>query len=230
MTTRGELVAYVRSQLNEPIAAAWSDTELVRWLNEANRDVARTTHFYKSSDTITTVAGTAEYTLDADILTVEMAWYDDDSGRQLPLTPRHWESMDQVWGQRQDLEGNYPSYFTTWGVTPTMKIRFWPVPSTSSDTVNMLTSVIPDDLPATNDGTVEVPGHFWDLLADYAEFKALRKDRDPRWQEAQAEYMRKLDALVVNQDALTVNREVVADYRAGYVPRWLSDFGDGGYW
>lgn len=229
MTTRGELIAYVRSQLNEPVAAAWSDTELVRWLNEANRDVARSTHFYKSTDTITVTSGVAEYTLDSNILTVEQAYYDDDSDRQFPLTPRHWESMDQVWGTRQDLEGNYPAYFTTWGVTPTMKIRLYPVPTSSTHVVRLLTSIVPADLPTSNSDTVEIPGHFWDLLADYAEFKALRKDRNPVWQEAQAEYMRKLDQLIVNQDALTVNREVVPDFRAGYVPRWLADFDDYSY-
>jgi hypothetical protein len=44
---------------------------------------------------------------------------------------------------------------------------------------------------------IEVPDGFDDLVADYAEMRALRNDADPRWQDARSIYEDKLNALIV---------------------------------
>lgn len=225
MPTIIDLVTEVRDMLDEPAAAQWSDSQIRKWLNEANRDLARITRHYKSTDTVTMVSGQAEYTMDANIIAIEQAWYDDGS-RQLPLTARHYENMDQVWGDRRDYEGAYPSFYTTWGYSPQLKLRLYPVPTSSVHTVSLLTCIIPSAMPLTgSDGTdVDVPGAWYDCLSEYCTFKALQRDRDPRWQEFRQLYLEKRDDMLTRSDYENANREVIADPNVGYLPRWLVEF------
>lgn len=225
MPTIAELVSEVRDLLDEPSAAQWTDPQLRKWLNEANRDLARFTRHYKSNDTVPTVSGQAEYTMDANIIAVEQAWYDDGS-RQLPLAGRHYENMDQVWGDRQGYTGAFPAYYATWGYSPNLKLRLYPVPSSSLHNIKLLTVIYPTAMPLTGSGstTVDVPGAWYDALADYCAFRALQRDREPRWQEYRQLYLEKRDDMLTLGDYDNVNREVVADPNVGYLPRWLVEF------
>lgn len=225
MPTLLELETEVRNLLDEPTAAQWTQSALRTWLNEANRDIARVTRHYKSTDTVTMVSGTAEYTMDANIIAIEQAWYDDGS-RQLPLAPRHYENMDHVWGDQQNYQGAFPAFYTTWGYSPQLKLRLYPVPTSNTHTVKLLTVIYPTAMPLTgSDGTaVDVPGAWYDALADYCMFRALQRDRDPRWQEYRQLYLEKRDDMLMLSDYDNVNREVVADPNVGYLPRWLVEF------
>ena len=128
----------------------------------------------------------------------------------MPLIARHYEQMDQIWGERQDNAGAYPNWFTTRGYAPSLKLRLYPVPSNSTHNARLLTAIIPTDMPLSGSDTtaVDVPPAWVDLIADYAEMKALRRDRDPHWQEAFASYGAKLDALINSNDYLAINQIV----------------------
>lgn len=195
-------------------------------MNEGLRDLARSTGHYKSTATVTLTAGVAEYTLASNILTVEHVYYNDGTRKQ-PLVARHYEQMDQIWGDRQDDQGGYPLWFTIWGYSPNLKLRLYPVPSTTSHTAVLVTAIIPTDMPLSgSDSTsVDVPPAWVDLIADYAEMKALRRDRQPQWQEALQAYTGKRDSMIHRNDYLAINREIVPDPSNAYMPRWLVDDG-----
>lgn len=196
---------------------------LRRAMSEGLRDLARTTGHYKSNAAVTLTAGVAEYTLASNIITVEFCYYDDGT-RKVPLTARHYEQMDRIWGERQDDQGAWPEWFTVWGTPPSLKLRLYPVPSVTSHIARLLTTIIPDDLPTSgsNSTSVDIDPAWVDLIVDYAEMKALRRDRDPRWQEALQAYSGKRDSMIHRMDHLAINREIVID-ADGYFPRWLVD-------
>lgn len=224
MPTLLELETEVRNLLDEPLAAQWTQPMLRTWLNEGNRDLARFTRHYKATDSFTCVSGTAEYTMDANIIAIEHAYYYDGS-QHIPLQPRQYENMDNIWGWRQ-AQQNRPQFYTTWGYSPNLKLRLFPVPTSSTDTVNLLTAIYPAQMPLSgSDATaVDVPLAWYDALADYCEYKALRRDRSPAAQEAFMIYTAKRGEMVDMGDYLAVNREVVADPVVGYLPRWLTEF------
>lgn len=217
MPTITELVTEVRNMLDDQTIM---ESMLRQWLNEGNRDIARVTRHYKATDTVATVAGTHSYTLDAGVIAVEQAWYDDTS-RQIPLTPRHIEQMDSIWGQQQDYEGAYPAYFMTIGYAP-VTLRLYPVPSAVA-TIRLITAILPAAMPLTGSAEtdVDVPPAWYDTLADYCTFKALQRDRDDRWQQFRQLYIEKRDDMLTLGDYDVVNREVIADPMSGYLPRWL---------
>jgi len=225
-TTLAELEDRVRAILDEATAAQWSSENLRRWFNDGLRDIARTTRHYKSTAQINLVAGVAEYTCAENILTIEMCWFYDGTSKR-PLVPEHFEQMDQIWGSHQDRAGR-PTHFSTWGNSPTLKLRLWPVPLETNGvggvTAKALlnTAVLPAEMPLTGNPTttVDVPAGWVDLLVDYCEYLALRRDRDPRSGEAFQVYQAKRNDLIHSNDYLSVNRGIVLDPYAGPVPMW----------
>jgi hypothetical protein len=226
--TVNNIVTAVRDRLDEATAGQWTNTQIKRWLNEALRDLARKTKHIKSTTTFTTTAGVAEYTAATNIIEIEHAYYAPGDGRQIPLIPRAWDGMNNIWGQQQNQSGGDPMMWTTWGVPPALKVRLYPVPSESSKTVTLYvtrlaTAVTEDESSDTT--TVDFPEAWVDLTKDFIEYCALRKDRDPRWQEAFQFYAQRVDDLIVNSDYMNAPMEMIADplVAGGVVPRWLAD-------
>lgn len=231
--TVNNIIDASRSRLDETNAAQWTNTELKRWLNEGARDLARRTRHLRDTDTFTTTAGTAEYTIPADVLEIEQVYYAPGDGRQIPLVPRAFEGMNAVWGQNQ-ATGGQPAMYTLWGTPPNLKIRLFPVPDTSSKTVTTYVVRLPASITendASDTTALEWPLAWVDLLKDYVEYCALRKDRDPTWQEAYSLYNQRVDDMIVNSEYMNVPREVIADpmVAGGVVPRWIADPSWGGW-
>lgn len=227
MATATIILAEVRDMLDEATAAQWTDVQLRKWINEGNRDLARSTRHIKESVTIETTAGTGSYAAPVTTLSIEHAWYHDVPGeRHIPLSPQHMENLDPIRGYNWEREGT-PMFFSTQGFAPSLTVLIHPVPQVSDDELILYVARLPAALATdgTDDSdTIEIPDAWYDALADYCEFKALRRDRDPRWQEAFQMYTAKRDALQNNPDYLPVNRNMIVDPVAGYLPQWLVEF------
>lgn len=227
MPTVTELIAEIRAMLDEPNEAQWTQTNLRTWINEGNRDLARATRHLKATETIPTVAGTGTYNTSDSVIAIEHAYYEDVAGvRRIPLIPKHFENMDSVRGYNWDREGT-PQYFTTLGFNPSLQVSVFPVPTVEDDNLILMIAKLPAAIDLTGAGDasqVETAAIWYDALSDYCEFKGLRKDRDPRWQEAYELYKEKRDGLINNPDYLAVNRELIPDPIAGYQPEWLVSF------
>lgn len=223
MPTVAELIEDVRDMLDEEVEGQWKDRQLKKWLNEANRDIARTTHHYKSTDTLTVTADVAEYTMPDYFIAIEQAYYDDLAGMVRPLQAKYYEQMDAVWGSRQGWSGAWPEYFTTWGHAPMLKLRLHPVPSTTGHKVKLLVAILPEDLGADDD-QVEVPPAWYDALADYCAWKAFLKDQNPMAEQYRQSYVGKRDQMLHNNEYLAVARQMVPDPASdyGYVAPWLA--------
>ena len=107
-------------------------------------------------------------------------------------------------------------------------VKLFPAPSTSATlslVVSRLAAAIA--IPWNPSTVVETPTAWYDALVDYVEAKALRRDRDPRWQEARQLYVEKRDNLINNPDYLAVNREMLPSPRGGgYMDAWLVEYED----
>lgn len=231
--TVNQMIDGIRSRLDEPAAAQWSNVELKRWINEGLRDLGRRTKHFRDTRTFTTVAGQAAYTLAGEILEVELVYFGTSDGRQIPLVARAFEGMNNVWGQHQGT-GGQPAMYTMWGVPPNLRMHLYPVPDQSSRVVTMYVVRLPNgilEIEGPDGSPMDVPPAWVDLLKDYAEFCALRKDRKPYWQESFQLYNQRVDDLIVNSDYMDNPREMIADplVAGGVVPRWIADPGWGMY-
>lgn len=214
-----DIISRVRSRLDETTARFWSDPELLAWLNEALRDAGRYTKHIRDRKEIEVTANMSEYTVPDDVIEIEHVYFLPGDGRQVPMTGQSYDNMDQVWGSWQNLRVGEPRAFALWGTPPSLKIKVYPTP-VSAGRISMLVVRMPAELTTTS-GTVDFPPAWDDVLEDYIEMAALRKARDPRWQEAFQMYTQKRDMLDVNADYGNDPETFVFDGYAGILPRWL---------
>lgn len=226
--TVNQVVASVRSRLDEVTTATWTDTEIKRWTNEALRDLARRTKHLRDTTTVTTTAGQAEYTVPANVIEIDLVYYAPGDGRQIPLMHQAFQGMNALWGQNMDRSGGDPQVWTQWGTPPLLKLRLYPTPPASSKTVTLYVVRLPASITeddASNTTALDFPLAWVDLVKDYAEYCALRKDRDQRWKESFDLYNSRVDDMLQVSDYTNQPMEMIADpmVSAGVVPRWLAD-------
>lgn len=222
MTTANELITRVRSRLDETTPAFWTDANLIVWLNEGLRDAGRYTRHIRDTKTINVTAGVSEYTVQADVIEIENAFYLPGDGRQISLTG---QSRDTVasWGSWQNIGGE-PAAFSLWGTPPLLKIKLYPTPEVSrTGGLSLLVTRLPA-VVTTGADVVDFPPGWEDVIEDYMEMAALRKARDQRWQEAFQMYTSKRDNLDVNGHYGNDPETFVYDGYAGVMPRWLVEF------
>ncbi len=223
MATLTSLLTDVRNKLDETTSGQWSDAELRTWINEAARDMSRRSETLQNSSNITVVADTQEYTLPTDTLRVyRVEWRPTSSSNVYPLEYRDFNSMDTVWWSSQTTSKGYPTFYTMWGYPPSLKVVLYPTPS-EAGVLKVFYYQHSTDLATdgTEDSsTVPVPAGYEDLCTTYCEMVALRKDRDPRWQESRALYMDSLTEMLDRTRRWTDQGDFIQVGQT-HVPGWL---------
>lgn len=225
--TPGDILTDVRNRLDEPTPAQWSDSQLLTWLNEGLRDAARHTRHLRDTRTISVVANALDIAVQTEVIEVERAYWITSDDRQIPLDAISRGVADDQWGEWQNSMVGVPHAFSLWGVPPELTMRLYPRPETAG-TLSLLVVRMPTEVRtdgADNATTLDWPPAWSDLLVDYVEMCALRKDRDPRWREAFEFYTAKRDGLDTNGSYSDMPEFFEFDARAGMVPRWITDPG-----
>jgi hypothetical protein len=198
MTTQSQLVLDVRSRLDEDSPQFYADTELRRWINQGARDVARRTETLQTTATINLSAGQQQYTAPVDTLRIYRIEY-ADANRVQVLDYRDYNNADSVWWTTQLTAQSIPQMWTAWGFPPNLKIVLYPIPSNPGTTIKVFYYQSPADLAIDGTAantTIPIPTGRDELIVDFAEYMALRKARDPRWQEAKAIYDEKVQSMI----------------------------------
>lgn len=215
----------LRNRLNEQTARAWLDQQLRSWILEGARDVARRAECLWSINTFAVLAGVPTYslaTISPGIVRIHRIEY-VPTGQQMnyALEYRDRYAMDAVWGTSQSVTTSTPSYFTLWGAPPNLTVQMFPVPSLAG-TATLFYYALPHDLDLTVDsGIVDCPDGWEDVILDYAEYHALRMDRDDRWKDIMAAYEQRL----IDLAATTIRYSDQSGWITsgpGFVPAWLA--------
>ncbi len=188
--TAATLISEVRLRVDEPNPRVWTDANLLVWLNEGNRDVARRTETLEKEAQFPATATVAKYALPTDTLRVFRVEFQPQTTSTQPLVypvqlATKYE-MDQYWGSMQFQQRAYPSFVEFWGNPPNITMQAFPVPSQSGNW-NVFYYGLPAPMVAVTDPAQVVEG-WYDALADWCEYKAMRMDRDDRWQDAKKQY------------------------------------------
>lgn len=223
MTTQGEVLADVRSRLDESTGRQWTDEELLRWINDGLRDVARRAEVLQSVEDISAVQSTQQYDMPERTIRVHrVEWRPEGSTQVYPLIYQDFHNMDSVWVASQETSIGYPLYYTMWGYPPSLKIVLYPTPSMNG-VVKVYFYTLPT--PLATDGSdadtdLDLPTGWEDLIALYCEYVAFRKDADPRWQESKSLYEESLGDLMDVTRRWTDQSGSIAT-ETGLLPQWL---------
>lgn len=196
--TLAQAITEVRSLLNEPTAAFWSNTELTNWINEGCRDVARRAETKQTTAKITVTPTTQNFAVPSTAYRIHRVTFiqtpTGSSPNTYTLEFRGLMEMDQIWGINQNWPATYPLYYTLWGHPPNLKIITYPVTSTPG-ILNVFYYRQVVNVSTTTDVIDILPG-YEDVIYDYACYRALRKDADMRWKDFQQSYEDKLANLI----------------------------------
>ncbi len=212
MDTVGNIRQVVRDRLEESTARFWSDAELTRALYEGAKWVARRGEVLEDTAPINVVPNQAKYPLPFDGLRVHRVDF-TPLGQQVntyPLRPSTLYEADAIWGSYQQLQGSFPQLFVCWGFPPGIAantvapnastnaywaLQLYPVPS-QPGTATVWYYRQPKALTGSDNDVLEIPGGYEDILVNYCEYVALRKDKDPQWQAAKQEFEQKFDEMI----------------------------------
>lgn len=228
--TLTDLISDLRTRLGEVIEGEWSDTELTRYLNEGQSDVARRTETLQTFSDIPGVIGTQQYDLPEDVVRIYRVEWRPDSGQVLALEYRDFNNLDSVWWSQQTQTVSTPAFFTTWGFpggATSLKLITYPTCPEAGD-FRVFYYKLPTTMVIGSDEAT-IPAGWENLLILYAEYLALRKDRDPRWQEAKTLYESEVEAMYeMTRRWSDQSGMIVPDVGMGPYPAWLvgSGYGD----
>lgn len=223
MATQGDVLDLVRDRLDEATPHQWSNEQLRRWINEGVRDVARRTECLMMTDTVAGVIGQHDYTLPTDIVRVHRVEWRPSSGDNIyPMQYVELKDGDHLWSTTRETQEGTPTTWTLWGFSPSLKMLVYPTPAEAGNfqvwSYQMPANLAVDGTAAGT--TLGIPTGWEDLVADYAEYRALRKDRDPEWQGAKALYDEHLLDLAATAQKWADQGSVITPSGIS-IPHWL---------
>lgn len=201
----------LRERLSEPVAAAWTNAELDRYLNEGVREIAIRTECLADIADIAVSIGVYLVNVPADVNRIHRAeWVSSiiaefsGSDRIYPLRYTQINNLDNLRGSGQETMTGTPEIYSTWGYpgSSTFKTVLYPRPQTAG-TLRIHYYRLPAVASGEGD-LLDIPNGWDHLVYDYAEFRARLKDGDDAWQVAKSEFEGRLD-LFKNQFARLVD-------------------------
>lgn len=215
----------LRTRLGDVSGRGWSDTELNTYLSEGARDVTRLGETNLTQADVAVSAGTSIVTATpTDILRIyRVEWLTSD-GRQIALEYSDVNNMDAIWWDQQNRSSAQPLLYTTQGYPPALRIQLYPIPA-DAGSVRVFYYKAAAPLIADTD-LIDVPEGWDDIVLDYAEYRAYRRDGDDRWVTAKAHYDEQLAHLISTTRRYVEATGMIQNTRAP-IPAWL--YGDGGW-
>jgi hypothetical protein len=209
----------IRDFLDEPTAQQWSDTQLTSYINLGQADVQRKSEALRQLVTLDVLENVQKYVAPSDILRIyRLEYIPSGSTQTYGLEFRGYNEMDAVWGTYQQYTGAFPSLYTLWSNPPTLQIVAYPVPSQSGIfQCFYYRQAVPVVL--STDTLDCLPG-YESLIYDYAVYRALRQDADPRWQDQFNMYQQNLDSMIALSRSFTDQANFFSTGTSN-VPAWL---------
>ena len=218
-TTLATALTNVRDFLDEPTPQMWTNTQLTAYLNLGQADVQRKAEALRQLVTIPVVTNTQKYIAPQDILRIYRLEYIPTGSQQTyGLEFRGYNEMDAVWGTYQQYTGAFPSLYTLWAQPPALQIVAYPVPSQNGV---FQCFYYRQPVPVANGAdTLDCLPGYESVIYDYAVYRALRQDADPRWQDQFNLYNTNLTSLIDMTRSFTDQPNFFSTGTSN-VPAWL---------
>jgi hypothetical protein len=226
MTTLAVARRQLQDRLDDVQGRRWGPSMLNTWINEGTRDITRRAECNQSVTDLAVPASTQTNSLStlSNLLRVHrVEWRTTGSNQWVALEPRDINAMDAVWYGSQDTKST-PQVFTLKGTPPALSIIFYPTDPTGG-TARIWWWRLSTEVVADAD-VIDLPDGWHDVALDYAEYRALRRDSDPRWKEAFELYKDNLASLVEQTRRFTDQNGMVTPDASG-LPAWIYDDGYG---
>lgn len=167
------LLHRIAALLNDEEYVRWEESELLEWLNDGQRVIARgpATDAYVVRDTITASAGTVQNLPDDGIRLIDVI-KNVSSGRSiLQADYAIADTLSSSW--RKLPVGEAQNYF--YDERNPKQFEVYP-PQSGDEQIEIIYNAQPGD--ATTNGTIAIDDMYADALIDYVVYRALSKDTE----------------------------------------------------
>lgn len=187
----GEIALRVKRQFGDEAGAQITDADIIRWANDAQREVAFSNNLLQTTATTAVVSGQDQYTLPPDMLTLRSVRY---RGRQLTFMAQ--PEAAKLVGSDSVTTGE-PTHYSVFA----NKIDLYPTPTTAdADDLQLYYTRQPAILTTTTD-TPELPLQYHNRIVEYCIAQAYELDDNPEsYQQKMRQFQEGVDRLKVNAD------------------------------
>ena len=187
--TLTQAISEVRSLIDEPNPQFISNAEITNWTNQACENFAQRTRTLRSQQQVSVLPNVQNYNAPETFYALYRVEFQPTSTGQVfiyPLDFMGYNEMDEAWGVYQTFPAAWPQVFTLWGNPPQLTIRLFPVPD-QAGVLNVFGYREPNPVVNGSD-LVDILQGYEEAIYEYVTDKCKRKDNDPTWQEAKANY------------------------------------------
>lgn len=177
-----ELITDIRAELDEPVAAFWSDARLLALINKAERDYIQKTRCLSAFATMSTVAGTQAYPMPTYWLGSVKALYNDST--DLTGSP-NWRPMEST--SLEKLSQERPNFISTVSADRGKPMRYaihgqeiylHPCPDTTASNNLMLFFEAKPTPLTTTAGSINIDDSLSRAIVEFCLWKAWAQDNE----------------------------------------------------
>lgn len=160
----GEIALRVKRQFGDEAGAQITDADIIRWINDAQREIAHSNDLLQTVATTASVSGQDQYSLPPDLLTLRQVRYATRSLNYLSATEARNLGTDTATGE--------PTHFSVYGA----KIDLYPIPSVNDgDDIQIYYTRQPNSVAVSAD-VPELPIQYHNRIVEYCIAQAYELD------------------------------------------------------
>lgn len=155
--------------------AQLTDTDIIRWINEGQLEIARKNKYNRTTTTTPTVINQANYSLaGVNIMSIETLTYND-----YPVENQSFEQVQEAYlknyaaVQLPSNVGGTPLVWYEYGDS----IYLWPPPTVAGDVIKLFVCTYPTKLTSATD-SLSIPDIYYDSLLSFVRSRAYEMDDD----------------------------------------------------
>lgn len=206
-----EIATRVKRQFGDEAGAQITDADIIRWVNDAQRDIAVSNNLLQVVASAPTVAGTSEYTLPVDVLTIRNVYSGTTRLRAVSFEDAVEQHLEE-----STATGEPQQYWIF-----ANKFNLYPTPS-AAGTIKFYYTKQPTEITATSQ-TPELPQQYHNRIVEYCLAQAYELD------DNQESYRQKIQQFQDNVDRLKDNAEWAPQNVYPSITVSAADYGDGGW-
>lgn len=165
-----EIATRVKRQFGDESGAQIQDADIIRWVNDGQREIAWNNDILQKRATAATVANQADYSLPTDILRLRSVKY-----QGMPLKGVHLQEADELLGNYEtpsQVPTGVPTTFWVFAQT----LHLYPTPSVGGATDLILYYTRnPSDVTVTGDSP-DIPTQYHNRIVEYCIAQAYELD------------------------------------------------------
>ncbi len=182
--TVGQIYDYVKRAFGDESGVQLTNADIVRWINDAQNEIAEAAGVIPATATISVVAGTSTYSLTSVTPLINTVASISLNGRRIGNISVAQAEESISLSDPEGLEIGAPQFWYSWSGD----ITFWPIPN-KDYTMSIRYFAQPTDVTVTTTDVLSVPDDCFTDVVNYVLMRAYEMDENPEMMAAkQAEF------------------------------------------